>query len=418
MRVGINTAVKKTLLQITQLLFSTAAGLGVSFVVSILNTHVLTPEEYGDVRYTVNLMTFFSTLLFLGFFVSGSRLLAISRDDQQKRSLRGCMLLILGGVTLANMLLLTLWGWFFAPNAATQKVIFYSLTVCAAPGLLYYINTVCQGDNQIGRISLARLLPALLYLGCGALIYKYYTAGSVMMLLLQNGIACAVLLLLVLSTGVRFGGMKKSFRMLSEENRRYGWMVYCGSVSNVSLAYLAGVTLGFFTRDNSNVAFYTLSLTLAMPLSMLPGIIGTVMFKRFAAENSIPRKVIVASVSLTLAAWVFFVLLITPVVTFFYPPAYGAVAVWASLLSLGMAIHGLGDMFNRFLGAHAQGRALRNGAILSGVVLLAGNILLVWLWGLRGAVITRILGSLASCGSMVYYYIKYVKSNKKTGSLE
>jgi O-antigen/teichoic acid export membrane protein len=219
-----------------------------------------------------------------------------------------------------------------------------------------------------------------------------------------------VLLILVLTSGVSFKRCRNAFRLLSDENRRYGWMVYCGSVTNVSLSYLAGISLGFFTRDNSNVAFYTLALTLAMPLTMLPGIIGTVMFKRFASENSIPRKVIVWSCGLTLAAWGFFVLLITPVVTLFYPAAYRAVAWWATLLALGMAIHGLGDMFNRFLGAHGQGAALRNGAILSGVVLLAGNIALVYLWGLRGAVLTRILGSAASCGCMVYYYVKYVRS--------
>ena len=232
------------------------------------------------------------------------------------------------------------------------------------------------------------------------------------MLLLQNGIAAVILLVLVISTGISFRNCRQAFRDLAAENRRYGWPVYCGSVANVSLAYLAGITLGFFTSDNSSVAFYTLSLTLAMPLAMLPSIIGTVFFKRFASENSIHKKVIMYSVGLTFLAWVFFCLLITPVVSFAYPASYGKVSLWASLLALGMAIHGLGDMFNRFLGAHAQGISLRNGAIISGVVLLSGNILLVWLWGLSGAVLTRILGSLASCGSMVYYYIKFVRNSR------
>ena len=86
MSAELNSMLKNPLLrQIAQLLFSTAGGLAISFVVSILNTHVLPPEEYGDVRYTVNLMTFFSSLLFLGFFVSGSRLLAVSQDEAEKR---------------------------------------------------------------------------------------------------------------------------------------------------------------------------------------------------------------------------------------------------------------------------------------------------------------------------------------------
>ena len=146
---------------------------------------------------------------------------------------------------------------------------------------------------------------------------------------------------------------------------------------------------------------------------MLPSIIGTVFFKRFASENSINQKVILYSTLLTFASWGFYALMIYPLVDWFYPDEYQSVARWSTFLAFGMACHGLGDMFNRFLGAHAQGKYIRNGAIASGIVLLLGNTALVWLWGLPGAVATRILGSLTSCGFMVGYYIKYVRDKSQ-----
>ena len=43
----------------------------------------------------------------------------------------------------------------------------------------------------------------------------------------------------------------------------------------VASNYLAGITLGVFNEDNTEVGFYTLALTVTTPLSTLPAIIGT-----------------------------------------------------------------------------------------------------------------------------------------------
>ena len=67
--------------QVFLLYGSSVVGLLVGVLNSVLNTRVLSPELYGDVRYVQNIISFVSSILLVGYFTSGSRLLAISKSD-------------------------------------------------------------------------------------------------------------------------------------------------------------------------------------------------------------------------------------------------------------------------------------------------------------------------------------------------
>ena len=228
------------------------------------------------------------------------------------------------------------------------------------------------------------------------------------MLVLQNGIAMLVLSAIIWYNRPSFKNLRKTFKALQKENKSYGLQVYYGSLANVSVQYIAGITLGMFATDNANVGFYSLALTVTGPLAMLPSIIGTTYFKRFAHENKISRKILVSTFSMAFLSMLGFVFLIYPVVGFLYDERYSTVALFACVLSIGFTFHGLGDVFNRFLGAHGQGRALRNGAFISGAIALAGYTIGVYYFGIWGAIFTKIATSLAYFLSMVMFYSKYI----------
>ena len=145
---------------------------------------------------------------------------------------------------------------------------------------------------------------------------------------------------------------------------------------------------------------------------MLPSIIGTTYFKRFAHENSISRKILISTFSMAFLSMIGFVILIYPVIGIIYDDRYSDVALFACVLSIGFTFQGLGDVFNRFLGAHGQGRILRNGAFISGAVALLGYTIGVYLWGIWGAIFTKISASIAYFVSMTLFYIKYLKSGE------
>lgn len=397
------------------LLYSTSVlGLLLGVTVSVLNTRYLSPVEYGDVRYVQNIINFVSSLLLVGYFTSGSRLLAISDDEQGKRRIRGIMCVILA-ITIAMVMLSMLVMAIYTdivekPNLSYLFLI--AIPVCGNVLMHNYVNTTAQGDNHIIRLSISRLLPAVLYLGIAFLIYHFYGATPARMLLLYNGLAVITLFFIILSTKPSFRDLKDSFKALNEENKSYGFNVYLGSLVAVSTQYIAGITLGAFCEDNANVGFYTLALSLSAPMAMLPGIIGTTHFKKFSRTSKIDSKVLKASVGITILTLVLFLVFIKYIVDFLYNDSYGSVSTYASVLAFGTSFHGFGDMFNRFLGSHGRGKEIRNSAIVCGITSIAGYLILVYYFSIIGAIITRIAGSLAYLVCMIIYYRKFTKTSQ------
>lgn len=400
--------------QIVLLYCSTIIGVFIGVLISILNTRNLSPSDYGDVRYINNIIGLLSGLFLFGYFVSGCRLLAVAKSKDEARQIKGAMLTVLLFTVFLMMISMALSGCYFyyVLHKPYAYLFFVAIPFCGSTILLNYINTSSQGDNSIGLIAKARLMPGLLYLIFGFWIYSCYGATSSRMIILQNGIYFIVLLILIILNKPSFKNLKKSMIKLNAENRQYGKQVYYGSLANVSVQYIAGVMLGLMALDNTDVGFYTLALTITMPLTMLPNVIGTTKFKDFASKDRINKKLIQYTFILTGGTFICFVFLIYPVVDFLYDDSYRTVASYACFLALGSSFHGLGDMFNRFLGAHSMGKSLRNGAWASGVVSIIGFTVGIYFWGITAAITTRILGSLTYFLFMVYYYLKFIKTYK------
>lgn len=395
------------------LYLSTFLGLLLGILSSVINTRNLDPIYFGDVRYVQNIISFFSSVLLLGYFTSGSRLLALSKCEDDSRRIRGAMVIILFLTTIILSLIMCCFYYYSIINGKDNLTPLYLVTIFFNSNvvLLNYVNTTAQGDNHVGRIAIARLVPTVLYILIAGTIYYFYGATSTKMILLYNGISILVLSIVILSTNPSFKNLNVSLLKLHEENKKYGIQVYIGSLSAVTTTYLAGITLGMFCADNANVGYYTLASTLSSPLAMLPSIIGTTYFKEFASQIRINRKVLFFSIGITLLSLVLFILFIGVFVDILYNSNYKIVSVFASFIAIGTCSHGLGDMFNRFLGSHGLGKQIRNGAFVCGFVTVMGNIFLVYFLSIHGAIITRILADLAYLIMMSYYYKKTILSN-------
>lgn len=64
---------------------TTMLGVVLGVLASIINTRFLSPVDYGDVRYVQNIINFVASLLLFGYFLSGSRLLALSKDEYRSK---------------------------------------------------------------------------------------------------------------------------------------------------------------------------------------------------------------------------------------------------------------------------------------------------------------------------------------------
>ena len=90
--------------QVALLYGSTLLGALLGVLCSIVNTKFLDPSNYGDVRYVQNIIQFIASLLLLGYFLSGSRLLALSDNERKSREIRGGMVMILALTSIVLML--------------------------------------------------------------------------------------------------------------------------------------------------------------------------------------------------------------------------------------------------------------------------------------------------------------------------
>jgi len=394
--------------QVVMLYCATFLGSILNFVASKVNTDYLSTEDYGNVRYVLNIIQLISWLVLFGWFMSGGRLLALSNEPRRSSRIRGALIIYLGVAAVLLMLGTLVTGLFHFGRPEVRFLFICSLPVCVYPLLTNYMNTTAQGDNHIGRLALARALPVLCYIPCAILLFGRFGADSRSVLWLHWGVCSLVLILIIISTRPSFNDLKPVFEDIRHENREYGIKLYWGSVVMVATNYIAGVTLGLFNDDNVKVGFYALALSFAQPLSYLPGIVGTAYFKRFVNEKQIPRKVFVVTVLLSILSCLGFIVLIRPVMSL-YNPSYGVVAKYASLLAVGFSIHGVGDMINRYLGSHGQGNSIRNSSFACGIVKFLGSIILVWLWDVNGALVTMILSSVIYTLSLSVEYHSYIK---------
>lgn len=407
-----NIKLNKNNKQVIVLFLSTIIGVLLGVVSSVLNTRSLDAMDYGDVRYVQNLINLFSCVFLLGFFVSGSRLLALSKDVEYNRCIKGVMVRYLA-ITILMMSLILVFLFFFHclyRPSFNASLFLLSIPVCAQPLMLNYINTTSQGDNQINQIAMARLLPAFIYVIVAYVVYSCFKVTAGLMILLQWGIACSVFVIIILSTKPRFSKYQKYKKILSDENKSYGIHLYFGSLAMVATQYISGVTLGIFNDDNVNVAFYTLALTISMPLSMLPSIVGTTYFKKFASQPKIDKNVFYSTLGVTGVSYLIYLAAIQPIVSFLYPPSYANVGIYASVLAIAKCVHGFGDMINRFLCSHGKGKEIRNASFITGGCLVFGSIVFVYIWGIWGAILTNIASSSAYTFMMMYYYKNFLKN--------
>ena len=166
----------------------------------------------------------------------------------------------------------------------------------------------------------------------------------------------------------------------------------------------AGLLISYFGIDNSGVGFYSLALTITEPLGYIPNIIATTHYKDFSTQIKIPKKLILLTVAVTFSALVLTCILVGPFIKYFYGPEFQSVIYLTYIVSFGVIMNGFADFFNRFLGSHGQGKALRNSAIIVGLFIMVFNIALIPMLGEKGAAFSLVSSSLIYILAMLWFY--------------
>lgn len=403
---------KDTINKIITLYGTTIIGVGLGFVVSVFNTRVLGKEAFGDFKFIETVFRFLASLVSVGVFVSITRMLAIAKDKTYTQNLLGFFVLALAGAGIIGIVLLVVFSflepiWFSDNLGPIYRK--YAVLIFAILGNIA-LREILKGLNKIYTISILNAIPAILYL---TVAYVYNLNNPLYMediLLLLYGLQLIFIIVIIFKLKPSFNIKKALVKDVIHENNTNGRPIYYGSLAGVATAHIVGFSLSYYI-DNIQVGFFTLAMTVCSPLIMVPSVLGTVLFKKFANFDYIPRKVIIFSILAAVFALIVFYVCIERVFLLFYSEDFSPTIEISKILILGFLLHGFGDLINRFLGAKGKGKLLRNAAFVVGIVNVLGYTILVKFFGVTGAIITKIFASATYLFMMYYYYTKFIKTN-------
>lgn len=390
----------KNIVQISSLYGATIISLIMGVGISILTTRLLGPDRYGDFKFFQMVLNLIGVIFTLGVFYSISRLLAHENNELSIKKLYG-----------ANFLTVVVYGFF-----ATICIIIFSFfqgtwfnnnlnSLFRYFGVLVFflllynsLIQILQGSNRISLLSLLRVVPSSIFLGCLFFIEEIDVQSTIALFYGAMGITTILILVTIKPI---FTDYKSTFKKIVTENKEFGFKIYTGTLAAVATENLGALFISYFL-NNKMVGFFTLAITICTPLLMIPSIVGTTMFKKFANASKIDAKVLWFTGGLSLASYIAFYFLIEPTVNLLYTKDFSEVVYYSRIIALGSIMHGFGDLFNRFLGAKGKGSLIRNGALIVGIINVLGYYFLIKYFDVQGALLTKIMAGI------IYFLLMFV----------
>ncbi len=391
---------------------SSILGLALGFLVSIFNSRVLGPEQFGDFKFIETVARFIASIVTVGFFISLTRLVALNKDRTKEKKYIGLFTIIFGIMSVIGIILYLMFillSPYFFENEFGSHIWKFFFIVSAIIGF-HAIQDLLRGLHKITVLAIVAVLPLFIYLVVAYVLNHFIPVNIDLVLFLTYGFIFLVVISVVILQKPDFGFDKTLVSELIKENKYNGRPIYIGSLAGVATSHIAGFSLAFF-MDTTQVGFFMLASTICSPMLIVPSVLGTVFFKDFVEIKSIPKKVYYLSILSTLLALIVFYALIEFVIITFYTEAYLPVSNISKYLILGFIFHGFGDLINRFIGAKGKGRWLRNAAFMVGIVNVLGYIILVKYFDINGAITTKILASCLYLVAMIFYYINFIKKS-------
>ncbi len=400
-----NLARGKRAKQTAVLYFSLIASLVLGIASSVITTRLLGPQAFGDFKF---IQTIWSTgMLFVTFGLSttGGNLLAAQELPGSERSLMGSLLVLACGVSLFFCLLMALSSFPIGHvygQGLGDKIRLFSALVFVFP-LQIFLQEALRGTNDITTLALLNALPQLIFI-FSAIGVSHWVGFSLNAALLLSVFGLAVTIIVaIIRARPSFGYIMKGIKEVLRNNRGIGFNIYIAVLITTITAQLSQFSLAYFF-DTRMVGMFALALTITMPLTMIPNAISTTFFKHFASLDRIPRKVILATYAISGVTLLVFIGVIREIILLLYSEKFIEMVPLAYVCAVGAVLHGIADVYNRYLLAHGKTRVLRTNAIILGAISVAGYVFIVAWLGAIGAAITKLMVDLAYFISMLLYY--------------
>lgn len=389
---------------------SMVLAMGLNLVSSIITTRLLGPARYGDLKFVQSVWTLLSLVSTLGYLQAGSRVLLLEKDATRMQEIVGTVLVLVvvmgGSMALCCIAFARPIDLFFRTQVAETLIWLAPLAVCLP--MQSALALILQSTNRIYWLGILNGVPPVLYILSLLLVWAVGAPATWLILFLQQFTVLVVMVIIIVSLRPRLASVRYWLAAVREQNKTYGWPVYTGALAGVATGQLNRLAISYWV-DNTSVGFYSLALALVEPLKMIPNAVATSSFRDFAYQKRVSRRVLLATVGTAGVTLLAALVLFGEPLSWVYTEAFASVSPMASVASFGAVLWGLGDFFNRFLGARGKGNSLRNVAFLVGVVNTVGFFTIVPLWGAWGALSVMVMASISYLVFMFWTYLRHVR---------
>lgn len=267
-----------------------------------------------------------------------------------------------------------------------------------------------QGDNRINLLSVSRLLPRIIFFLC--LLFIYLSKKNINLLFVLIVYFCTYIIVyvyIVRKIRPSFSNLRKNFEKIKDINKVYGFPIYIGSLFAVGTGSFVGIALGLLSEDNITVGFYNIAQQISIPLSMIPNIISTVLYKRYVSTSRINSKILLILLSLCIAIFICILLFAKPFISLVFGEEYLTAIPLLKYMCFGALSYGIADFFNKYLLSKGFGVQLRNVSIIVGIIMLLIAYPLIYYWGCYGAAYIKAVTGIVYIISIVFTYKKSIK---------
>ena len=271
-------------------------------------------------------------------------------------------------------------------------------------------ESVLQGDNRINLLSVSRLLPRIIFFLC--LLFIYLSKKNINLLFVLIVYFCTYIIVyvyIVRKIRPSFSNLRKNFEKIKDINKVYGFPIYIGSLFAVGTGSFVGIALGLLSEDNITVGFYNIAQQISIPLSMIPNIISTVLYKRYVSTSRINSKILLILLSLCIAIFICILLFAKPFISLVFGEEYLTAIPLLKYMCFGALSYGIADFFNKYLLSKGFGVQLRNVSIIVGIIMLLIAYPLIYYWGCYGAAYIKAVTGIVYIISIVFTYKKSIK---------
>jgi len=398
----------KKLRQTLLLLLTSVMVMVLVLAVNFFITRILGKSTFGNYSLVLNLFNFFQIIFNFGFFYSISRGIAINEEVLAQRELYGVGLFVT--FLLFILMSICLFIYFGGFDKSNSEEVLNAILLCIPFSWVFLLNNfnelLLQGGNRITLLSFSRFMPRFIFLLFLVLIYYFAHEYKSIDVVLSCFIFSSILpyIFIIYKLKPKFTNLKNRIVEIKDANRKFGFNVYLGSLFAVGASSLSGILIGYFGINNIEVGYYSIALQLSAPLSLIPNVIATTSFKKFANSQTIDKKLLMAMYSISLLTLVIIYIIAKPIVLTIYGADYIESVYLLYYLSIGSVLYGISDFYNRFLLSKGKGKELRNSSFFVGGVLIISNFILINLLGAKGAAIATIISGLAYLGIIIYYF--------------